>query len=308
MLSFSKYSNKIHLIALLRDSNMTYFQTKNCIHIISNDSFIVGLLTGFSVAKDFTLKCITCDKPLSSDSVNIKSKAVIVDLRLLAPSLIKDHLNSLQDIHKQYAIPICAINSHSTISSCSLPFWIDESISENFIEKLDSYINKYIITPTNTYDEQRNKIRRKSPDRRILFLTPHSVSGKKINGKNRINDKEVKRYSLGDFEIDYNCRTVYLKGKNLELTSKEFKLFILLAEDFEHVCSTEKIIKNLWPNTSRANKSDLYQYMHLLRKKIEKDPEHPIWILTIKGVGYKLQANKGGNNMAIKEVSAVLNY
>ena len=67
-----------------------------------------------------------------------------------------------------------------------------------------------------------------------------------------------------------------------------FKLFKLLAEDPERVCTTEKLITSLWPNRGRANKSDLYQYMHLLRKKIEKDPDNPLWIKTIKGAGYKL--------------------
>jgi len=47
---------------------------------------------------------------------------------------------------------------------------------------------------------------------------------------------------------------------------------------------TDEIIKHLWPENNRATKSDLYQYMHLLRKKIEKDPNNPQWIMTVKGL------------------------
>ena len=67
---------------------------------------------------------------------------------------------------------------------------------------------------------------------------------------------------------------------------------MLLAEVHDHVCTTEEIITQLWPNTSRANKSDLYQYMHLLRRKIEEDTDNPRWILTIKGVGYCLNTKE----------------
>lgn len=85
-----------------------------------------------------------------------------------------------------------------------------------------------------------------------------------------------------------NQALMLLPCGDLELTAKEFKLFMLLVQVSEQVWSTEKIIAQIWPNTHRANKSDLYQYMHLLRKKIERDPDHPQWILTVKGVGYRL--------------------
>jgi len=74
----------------------------------------------------------------------------------------------------------------------------------------------------------------------------------------------------------------------LNLTRKEFELFELLAKDIDRVFMTDEIINHLWPDNNRATKSDLYQYMHLLRKKIENDPNNPQWILTVKGFGYKL--------------------
>lgn len=50
----------------------------------------------------------------------------------------------------------------------------------------------------------------------------------------------------------------------------------------------DEIIDHLWPENNRATKSDLYQYMYLLRKKIEIDTNNPQWIITVKGFGYKL--------------------
>ena len=271
---------------------MTDFQVNNFMLVVSNDSFIVGLLTGYSVSNKFALKRMNSDSSLSNDTVNSKCKSIIIDLRLLDSSLIKIHLGLLQNIHKKYRIPICALDSHGANSSHPIPTWIDEYINQSFVEKLDSYINKNIINLSSAYSEKRQINRRLSADRRALPTLLNSVSDTQNKGNSKQFFKGLERNAIGDFEIDYSCRTVFLKGKDLELTCKEFNLFILLAEDFEQVCTTEKIIKHLWPNTQRANKSDLYQYMHLLRKKVEQFPDNTHWIQTIKGVGYKLQTGE----------------
>ncbi|PCI54661.1 MAG: transcriptional regulator [Gammaproteobacteria bacterium] len=267
---------------------MPCFQHENSMLIISNDSFIIGLLTGYCVANHFTLKCISRSKPLYSNTNHPKFKLIIIDLRELTPSLIEDHLESLNNIHHQYSIPICAIHNRNRIPLHLLLPWLNYYKDETFIEKLDDYINKYIIDFTHIFDERRNYNRRLGTDRRILLDTINSFSSKQLNGAARLLNPDVDLELLGFFKIDKNCQNVYLKGRNLELTTTEFKLFKFLAEDPERVCSTKKLITHLWPNRGRANKSDLYQYMHLLRKKVELDPNNPHWIITIKGVGYKL--------------------
>ena len=267
---------------------MQYFQGDNSMLIISNDSFIVGLLTGYCVANHFTLKCISHAKPLFCNGDNPKFKLIIIDLRELTSSLVEEHLASLNNIHNQYSIPICAIHNRNKIPLYLMLPWVNYYKDETFIEKLDDYINKYIIDFTHVFDEQRNYNRRSGTDRRTLLGTINSFSSKQLNGDVRLHNPEVDLELLGRFEIDRECQYVYLQGKNLELTAKEFKLFELLAQDPERVCTTEKLITHLWPNRRRANKSDLYQYMHLLRKKVELDPDNPHWIVTIKGIGYKL--------------------
>jgi DNA-binding winged helix-turn-helix (wHTH) protein len=67
------------------------------------------------------------------------------------------------------------------------------------------------------------------------------------------------------------------------------------------VLMAEEIIQHLWPGNNRATKSDLYQYMHLLRKKIEKDPDNPQWILTVKGFGYRLDVSSSAETKAPEE-------
>lgn len=267
---------------------MQYFQPDNNMLIISNDSFIVGLLTGYCIANHFTLKCMSHSKPLYCNGDNPKFKLIFIDLREMPSSLIEDHLESLKNIHIQYSIPICAIHNRNRMPLYMMQPWVNYYKDETFIEKLDDYINKYIIDFTHVFDKRKNGNRRLGTDRRALLERINSFSSKQLNDAGKSHEREVDLELLGFFEIDRDCQNVYLKGKNLELTAKEFKLFKLLAEDPKHVCTTEKLIAHLWPNRRRANKSDLYQYMHLLRKKVELDPDNPHWIKTIKGVGYKL--------------------
>jgi len=268
---------------------MTCFQPNNSLLIISNDSFIIGLLTGYCVANHFTLNCISSAKPLLSNGENPNFKLIIFDLRELTSTVIEEHLKSLNKIHNKYSTPICAIHNLNKMPLYRMLSWISYYKHELFIEKLDDYINKYMFDFIHFFDERRNYNRRLGSGRRKLLGTIKSFSSKPLNGQVSLPNSDAALESLGPFEIDKDCQNIFLKGKNLDLTAKEFKLFKLLSEDPERVCTNEKLITHLWPNRKRANKSDLYQYMHLLRKKVEFDPSNPCWIITIKGVGYKFQ-------------------
>jgi DNA-binding response OmpR family regulator len=135
-------------------------------------------------------------------------------------------------------------------------------------------------------------------------LTEKRVSGERRSAKNRrnikySNDEEkvsinsIYHHEIGGPEYKYikldgRNKCVFLKGDKINLTPKEFELFELLLTDVDRVFMADEIISHLWPESNRATKSDLYQYMHLLRKKIENDPNNPQWIITVKGFGYKL--------------------
>ena len=280
---------------------MQYVQASNRILIISNDSFIIGLLTGYCAANKFTLKCVSYSEPLHVQGIYPEYKVVIIDLRHLPTLLTDANLALLKICNNQYHIPICAISAPGTVPISLMKPWIDYYSDYTFIDKLDSYIHKYVTDFIHILNERRTSERRVGErrnvnadrrratlDRRLPLDTVDSFSAKPSNASMGALNLSTDHESLGVFDIDMNTHIVYLKGKDLKLTGKEFKLFTLLAEDIERVCSTERIIKHLWPNRLRANKSDLYQYMHLLRKKVELDPDDPHWILTIKGVGYKL--------------------
>ncbi|MFQ3234712.1 MAG: DNA-binding winged helix-turn-helix (wHTH) protein [Paraglaciecola sp.] len=270
---------------------MTCIESQQSMLVISSDRFIVGLLTGYGLANNFSFCSVPCSKPLSIQSISEVCRIIIIDLRSLTPLLQQSHFDSLKKINAQYHIPVCAIHSQNN-SSLNQDFsWVNYCQDTDLLAQLDSYISQYVIKKKNVHSERRGKLRRMILERRSLPVAIDSAVNNQL--VHDCIDVEIKheRFFLGQFEIDENSHAVFRDGRNLVLTGKEFKLFMLLAEVHEQVCSTERIIKQLWPYTRRANKSDLYQYMHLLRKKIEQDPDHPRWISTVKGVGYKLNTN-----------------
>lgn len=261
---------------------MTNSKQHNRVLLISDDKFLAGVLTGYSAANHFQLDNISCVRLFEYKTIDSVFRHILLDHRHMSNDLIEASLGLLQGLHSADEITICVIHNQQQAPTLNTVPWVDCYMSEPTIEQLGSYINNILLEQQN---ERRNKLRRVAGDRR-------AANEQKCHNSNIdifVNTDE-QQYEFGPFKIDRSCRAVFFKGKDLELTGKEFKLFCLLVDSPERVCTTDKIIKHLWPETHRATKSDLYQYMHLLRKKVEQDPYNPHWILTVKGVGYKLQA------------------
>ncbi len=91
----------------------------------------------------------------------------------------------------------------------------------------------------------------------------------------------------GVIVLDDRTKQVTVAGEAVALSPKEYELLKLLASDPGRVFSNEEIIVRLWPGSTRADASDVKQYVHLLRGKLEK-PGAATCIETIKGFGYKL--------------------
>jgi len=94
----------------------------------------------------------------------------------------------------------------------------------------------------------------------------------------------------GDLRINFLTREVTVRGRMVELTPKEFALLSLLARNTGRVLTRSELIAQAWgPEYGEANES-LKLYIHYLRKKIERNPDKPEFILTSRGVGYRFSA------------------
>ncbi|HIY64149.1 MAG TPA: response regulator transcription factor [Candidatus Mediterraneibacter stercoripullorum] len=108
----------------------------------------------------------------------------------------------------------------------------------------------------------------------------------KINGifERRYRGRMIKEGSL---TIDCAKRAVYLDGRHLPLTVKEYELLLLLVKNKEKVISKEELFNKVWGVESESEQQTLTVHIKRLRQKIEKDPGNPRCILTVWGVGYK---------------------
>ena len=95
-------------------------------------------------------------------------------------------------------------------------------------------------------------------------------------------------FEVGDLRVDFGKRVVSVAGKDTHLTQIEFKILALLCKDAGRVLTYEYICRNVWgPYSSRDNQI-LRVNVANIRRKIEKNPAQPRYILTEVGVGYRL--------------------
>jgi len=99
-------------------------------------------------------------------------------------------------------------------------------------------------------------------------------------------------FDEGQLVINFYRREVTVRGQRVELTPKEFDLLACLANNAGRVLSRRDLVVQAWgPQYGDAVES-LKPYIHYLRRKLEKDPSQPQWIVTSRGVGYRFAGTR----------------
>ena len=98
---------------------------------------------------------------------------------------------------------------------------------------------------------------------------------------------DIDSISLKDMVIDKLNRTVTVKDIPVSLTGKEFDLLLFLASNKGRVFTKKQIYSQVWEEEYAFDDSNIMSFISKLRKKIEPDPDHPFYILTVRGVGYR---------------------
>ena len=87
--------------------------------------------------------------------------------------------------------------------------------------------------------------------------------------------------------VDPQRRQVSVSGKLVHLTPTEFKLLIVLIENSGRVVTQRELLEQVWGYRHPADTRLVNVHVQRLRAKVEKDPENPTVVLTVRGVGYK---------------------
>jgi DNA-binding response OmpR family regulator len=95
--------------------------------------------------------------------------------------------------------------------------------------------------------------------------------------------------TVGDMEIDPAAHTVTLAGSSIELPPREFDLLHTLALEAGRVVSADELLSRVWGAEYEGESQVVYVHIRWLREKLEEDPHNPRRIITVRGVGYKLE-------------------
>jgi DNA-binding response OmpR family regulator len=101
---------------------------------------------------------------------------------------------------------------------------------------------------------------------------------------------EVLRF--GDLEIDVSSMTVQVDGRNVLTTVREFRLLEYLASHRGRVLTRDQLLDAVWKETPFVTPRSIDVYVRRLREKIERDPRHPVYLKTLRGIGYRFEVPK----------------
>ena len=150
----------------------------------------------------------------------------------------------------------------------------------------------------------------------ILILTARAQEDERVKGlKLGADDYVVKPFSLKELEarvdavmrraraakpqktgilfaneelvIDADRLMVTRQGKHIDLTPTELRLLLMLAENVGRVLTHRQILEKIWGAEYADDLDYVKLFIYRLRRKIESDPENPIYILSERGIGYR---------------------
>jgi DNA-binding response OmpR family regulator len=141
---------------------------------------------------------------------------------------------------------------------------------DNKADLLDEFAEDYVTKPYH-YSELRARIQR------IL---------------RRVGERVPRRgLEVGpDLTLELHRRQAIVQGEVVPLTPTESRLLFALAANLGRTVTTETLLARGWAETDEAEPSYVWVTMRRLRQKLEKDANHPRYLLTVRGVGYRLVA------------------
>ena len=150
----------------------------------------------------------------------------------------------------------------------------------NMDASLINYINNYLdIAPNEIKSSRELKYALESLMGKINEEVILEYDGKVVDSKNKLE--------AGGLSVYINQRRVLRDNVEITLTPKEFDILLFLIKNKGEVFTKEQIYQAVWEESYLMDDSNIMAFIRKLRKKIEPNPDNPIYILTLWGIGYK---------------------
>jgi len=101
--------------------------------------------------------------------------------------------------------------------------------------------------------------------------------------------EETHQFQFGDFTLNLDSRQLLRRGKEIELTPKEFSLLALFVKRAGCALTRDEILKHVWGYDILVTSRSVDRCVNTLRNKIERSPQTPLFIKTIREVGYRFE-------------------
>jgi DNA-binding response OmpR family regulator len=102
---------------------------------------------------------------------------------------------------------------------------------------------------------------------------------------------------FGGLRINFLAREVEVRGLVVDLTPKEFEMLAFMARSPRRAYTRGQLLNHVWASSAEwQGEATVTEHIRRLRKKIEVDPDHPRWIMTVRGVGYRFEPASNGTH------------
>ena len=226
---------------------------KYSVIIVEDEENIVSFMTAVLEAHDYMVHVARTGASARLMIGSYMPDIVILDLGL--PD--EDGINIIKSVRETSRLPIIVVSARTQ--------------EADKVEALDSGADDYITKPFGTNEllaRVRTALRHaRRTDGERTVRTPFAAEG---------------------LLIDYDKRRVFVDGEEIHLTQKEFNLVSLLSAHAGKVLTYDFLMRNIWGASFAGDNRILRVNMANIRRKLEKDPAEPLYILTEMGVGYRM--------------------
>jgi len=263
--------------------------------VCSRNDFLIGILQSYGHVVGYQLKPINDIDIFLKSIIKESPSLVFVDMQLVEEMISSSVWPEARESMQKNKVTFCGagkqlFNDKQTAQGGAV-------FNEVFVEplninKLHKFLHNEMLLSTLDKSERRTDERRTDERRKQLIKHDgaQSANASSLDHQKTSNKQSTlgKSLQIGLLKINYLGKTISINDIPVDISPKEFEFIILLAKQPGSVVKTEDIIKMIWPENARATKADVHQYLYMLRKKIETNPQKPKLLVTVKGFGYKL--------------------
>ncbi len=223
--------------------------------LIAEDEADIRKLLSLNMKKE-GYEVIECKDGEEVLEVFKKEEVHLVLLDIMMPKL--DGISVMEEIRKDSTVPIICITAMGTDGDKVLALGLGA--------------DDYLVKPVNTIE-----------------LTARVAAQLRRCYKYTNQKGEVKDIAVGALKLDTESFEVFKDNIKIELNPKEFKILKMLISNAGRVYTKKQIYENVWEEAYYGDDNSLLVHLSHIREKIEDDPKKPVYLKTIRGIGYKLE-------------------